>query len=99
MRQQKDGTEAGIVTAYLKPYTWQKSDVKLQCTFCDYSTEIEKCKQVPETLEIFQSRGWLYLSCPKCINGYLKIFVKTKRGKWHLKAKTLYTEAIMWRPR
>jgi len=89
--------ETGILTAYLKPYAWRKSDIKLQCSFCNYSTEIEKGKQVPETLKIFKSRGRLYLSCPKCINGYLKISVKTKRGRWRLKAKTLYTEAIMWR--
>ncbi|HIE19285.1 TPA: hypothetical protein EYP75_06125 [Candidatus Bathyarchaeota archaeon] len=89
--------EAGIVTAYLKPYVWLKSDIKLKCSFCNYSTEIEKGKLVPDTLEIFQSRGRLYISCPKCINGYLKIFVKTRRGKWRLKAKTLDTEAIMWR--
>jgi hypothetical protein len=90
--------EAVAVTAYLKPYAWQKSNIKLQCSFCNYSTEIEKGQKVPETFTIFESRGRLYLSCPKCVNGYLKIFVKTKRGKWHSKAKTLYTEAIIWKP-
>jgi len=87
------------MTVHLKPYAWQKSDIKLECSFCGYSMEIQKSELIPETLKIFQSRGRLYLSCPKCINGYLKILVKTKRGKWHPKAKTLYTEAIMWKPR
>jgi len=95
----KLGMEAGTLTAYLKPYAWQKSDLMLQCSFCNYSMEIKKGEEVPETLKIFKSRGRLYLSCPKCINGYLRILIKTSRGKWLLKAKTLYTEAIKWRPR
>jgi len=88
--------EAETVTAYLKPYAWQKSEIKLQCSFCTYSIEVKKGESIPETLETFKNRGRLYLSCPKCINGYLKILVKTKTGKWRLKAKTLYTEAILW---
>jgi len=91
--------EAETMTAYLKPYAWQKSDIKLQCSFCNYSTEVGRGESFPETLKIFKNRGRFYLSCPKCVNGYLKILVKTKRGKWHLKAKTLYTEAIMWGPK
>jgi len=87
------------VAAHLKPQAWLKSDIKLQCSFCGYSLEVRIGESIPETIKIFENRGWLYLSCPKCVNGYLKIFVKTKRGTWRLKAKTLYTEAIMWRPR
>jgi len=82
---------------YLEPYVWQRSDVKLQCSFCSYTIEIGKGEPIPKKLESFINRGLRYLSCPKCLNGFLKLYIKTKTGKWRFKARTLYTEAVKWK--
>ncbi|MCW4026821.1 MAG: hypothetical protein NWE76_05010 [Candidatus Bathyarchaeota archaeon] len=70
----------------------------LQCSFCAHRTEVRKAESIPQELETFSSRGWRYLSCPRCQNGFLKIYVKTKTGRWRFMSKTLYAEAIGWRP-
>ncbi len=82
---------------YIEPYAWRQSDIKLQCSFCSHTEQVAKGRQIPQELETFASKGWRYLGCPRCLNGFLKIYIQTKTGKWRFKSKTLYTEAINWK--
>jgi len=92
-----DSAAEPVREMYLKPYAWEQSDIRLQCSFCGHTMEIRKGEPLPGELETFTSRGRRYLDCPKCQNGFLKIYVRRKRGKWSFKAKTVYVQPIEWR--